>query len=524
MNFNNIKLFIPYQNLILTQNTLDGKNNCFYFYGENVNFIETYNFLNFRRQYIKHVFVPSTAKPRSFLTPDYTKVLRDRNLLPIKGRIGEYSKLKGLNFFFDATRYLNTLDKVYKIQRYNIGYGASLYNEYVMSSQGIDKSSFDTTLLYAINTDKPVPLKFEYKKNYIIFKMLFDYSKGNIEKLPFEKVVLFIFNKDGGQFVKIYDQTAPNNNITRVRKMLMGIQQISDNVTIDDNNNEHIATAVSIESKLVEPEKENIVKTAIKNYLKSNNEINKNITDQNSDSLVTKAVVYNMVGNIEQSHEIAKQLEKVTPEKRKQIINKLSVEILPRPDCQNASTNMIIKSIDVPKILDYQSPEHIFQKRKSDFHDKLKTDIEDAFKILEKKNMPLKFKSIKVDVIESGSSEIYKTIKDRYEVVLEDTEGNENVVNVDVPHLTENGSFLVNGQQKVLVNQLVRFPIFFPSINVARFESSYSVMKIHSKELTTGSYLILFMGSYKLPLIMYLAYKYGFSEVLKEYGIEYSIS
>jgi DNA-directed RNA polymerase beta subunit len=138
--------------------------------------------------------------------------------------------------------------------------------------------------------------------------------------------------------------------------------------------------------------------------------------------------------------------------------------------------------------------------------------------------MPLKFKSIKVDVIESGASEIYKTIKDRYEVVLEDTNGVKNVVNVDVPHLTDNGSFLVNGQQKVIVNQIVRFPIFFPSINVARFESSYSVLKIHSKELTTGSYLIIFLGSYKIPLVMLLSYLYGLNSVLDEYKIKYSIS
>lgn len=524
MNFNNTKLFIPYQNLVLTQKTLDGKNNCFYFYGENVNFIETYNFLNFRRQYIKHVFVPSTVKPRSFLTPEYLKVLRDRNLLPIKGRMGEYSKLHGLNFFFDATRYLNTLDKVYRIQRYNIGYGASLYNEYVTSAQGIDKDSFDTTLLYAINTDKPVSLKFEYKKNYIIFKMLFDYSKGDLKELPFEKVVVFMFNKDGGRFIKIYDKNATNNNIVRVRKMLMQIQQMSDNTTIINNNHEQIATSVSIESKLVAPENQNVIQTAVKSYLKSNNEIDKNVTDKNSDSLITKAIVYNVVGNAESAHKIAKQIDNETPEIRKQIINKLSAQILPRPKCENASTNMIIKSIDVPAILDYQSPEHIFQKRKSDFRDKLKTDIEDAFKILEKKSMPLIFKSIKVDVIESGASEIYKTIKDRYEVVLEDTNGVKNVVNVDVPHLTDNGTFMVNGQQKVIVNQIVRFPIFFPSINVARFESSYSVLKIHSKELTTGSYLIIFLGSYKIPLIMLLSYLYGLNSVLDEYKIKYSIS
>lgn len=525
MNFNNQKLFIPYKDLILTQKTLEGKNNCFYFYGENVNFIETYNFLTFRRQYIKHVFVPSIMKPRSYLTPEYIKILRDRKLIPIKGRMGEYSKLHNFNFYFDATKYLNVVDKFYKVKRFNTGYGATVYKNYLMSISGIDKENFDTTLLYTVNIDNPIPLKFQYKKSFLLYKMLFENSKGKLE-LPFEKILMFVFNKDGGKYIKLYDKKAPNNNLGRVKRILMSLQQISDNLTIDDNNSEHISTVAPVESKLVSPKEENIISTAIKNYTKADSSINvnKDYDEKNIDKLITRSVVYNIVGDLEKSKKIANTIDKQTPEKRKEIIKKLSLQIVPRPKAENTSTNLIIKSADVPKILDYQSPEHIFQKRQTDFKENLKTDIVDAFKTLENKDIPLKFKSIDVEKIETGPTEIFKTIKDRYKIKLEDKDGHISDIHIDIPHLTENGSFLVNGQQKILINQLVRFPIFFPSINVARFESSYSVMKINSKELTTGAYLIAFLGSYKVPLLMLLAYKYGLESVLKEYGITYSIN
>lgn len=523
MNFYFQKLFVPYETLILPLNSPTGKNNCFYFYGENVNFIETYNFLNIKKQNFKHIFVPTVDRPRSFLTPEYYKILKDRQLIPVKGRLGEYSKLHPFNFFFDATKYLNAIDLKYNVKQFNTGIGPKLYREYINTISGIDKTVFDTTLLYAVNLDKPIPNKLFHRKIFVIFDMLQLHFAGKLETLPFEKVNLFIFNKDGGRYIKLYDVNAKNNNINRVKQLLLDLQQNTDGITDEDNQADHTIQLATNQSKMVNKNNELAIQSAMKNYTKADSNIDKEKDFENTENLITKSVIYNMVGNIDQAKQIAKSLDKKAPEQRKEIINKLSENLLVREPATNSSTNLIIKSADVPRALDYQSPAHILNKRFIDFKVNLKTDIEDAFKLLAEKDVPLKLKKVEIKEVHSGPSEIYKTIKDRYFIDLEDVDGNIHNVHIDIPHLTENGSFLVNGQNKILVNQLVRVPIFFPTIETARFESSYSVMKIHSKSLQNGAYLICFAGSYKFPILMWLALKFGLTDALNDYGVKYRI-
>ena len=524
MNFYNQRLFIPYHDIFFPQKTPDGKQNCLFFYGENVNFLETYNFLQIKKQFVKYVFVPTIVRPRSYLTPEYYTALKDHNLIPVKGNMGDYSKLNGFNFFFDATRYLNTVDLQYNVKRYDTGFGTKFYTSFINSISGIDKSAFNTTLLYAINTDKPVPNKLIYKKAFIFFNMLLLHAQGKIEKLPFEKIILFTYNSKESSYVKIYDVNEAKNNVNRIKNILMGLEQITDPTSQLNNQNDHITDLTASESKLVSKDNHGVIKSAIKNFFNSDTRIDREDQIKDADNLVKRSVVYNMVGDSDRAKLITQKLERKSEDKQKEAIDKMVSQILPREPAVSTARNYILKSIDIPKMVDYQGPGHILTKRKVDFHQNLKKDIIDAFKTLEVKDIPLKFNKMDIKVIESGPNEIYKTIKDRYFIQLQDAEGKVHDVHIDIPHLTENGSFIVNGQQKVLINQLVRFPIFFPSVNIGRFESSYSVMKLNSKELQNGAYIILFMGSYKIPLLMWLAYSYGLTSALADYNVKYTIN
>jgi tetratricopeptide (TPR) repeat protein len=525
MNLLNQKLFIPYDELVIPIKDPNSKKNlCFYFYGENVNLLETYNFLNFKKQYARYVFVPTITRPISYLTPEYTKLIKDRDLLPIKGRPGEYTKVNGYNFFYDATRYLNAVDLMYRTKRFDTGQGSKLYNQYLETASEIDKDKFETILLYAVNVDKPLSDKLFYKKCYIFFNMLLMLEAGKRESIPFEKIIMFVYNKDGGRFVKLYDVLAKNNSLVRVKNILLRLQQNTDGVTGESNHAEEVAQIATKESPLVSKQHEQIVQDAIKNYTKADSTIDREKDFENHNKLITRSVVYSVMGDLEKAKEISKKIDRKSPEKQAEIINKLVTQLLKRDPAKNFSTNMIIKSADVPKLLDYQSPAHILNKRMTDFRVNLKDDISDAFKLLEDKDVPLKLKSMEVKQVHTGASEIYQSIKERYQIQLKDPEGNIHEVHVDLPYLTANGTFVINGQQKILVNQIVRYPIFYPTINVGRFESSYSIMKIHSKFLQNGAYLIGYMGSYKFPLLMVLAYKWGLKESLKDYGVTYTIA
>lgn len=523
MNFYSQKLFIPYRDIFFPSKTPDGKANCLFFYGENVNFIETYNFLQIKKQFVKHVFVPTIVRPRSYLSPDYYKVLKDHKLIPIKGNLGDYTKLYGFNFFFDATRYLNTVDLQYNVKRYESGIGAKFYNSFINSASGIDKNEFNTTILYAVNTDKPMSNKLIYKKAFVFYNMILLHSQGKLEKLPFERIILFSYNSKEASYVKLYDANDTNNNLVRFKNILTNLEQITDPNSEETNRNDHLSDLTANESKLVSKGNHGLIRSAIKSFMSSDSRIDRDDVIKSPDNLVTRSVVYNMVGDSDKAKLIAQKLERKSEEKQKEAIDKMASQILPREPAISTARNYILKSIDIPKMVDYQGPGHILTKRKVDFHQNLKKDIIDAFKTLEVKDIPLTFNKMEIKEIESGPSEIYKTIKDRYFIQLQDKDGSLHDVHIDIPHLTDNGSFIVNGQQKVLINQLVRFPIFFPSVNIGRFESSYSVMKLNSKELQNGAYIILFMGSYKIPLLMWLGYKYGLSQSLKDYGVTYSI-
>lgn len=523
MNYNNQKLYIPTDKIFIPPKTTEGKKNCFFFYGENVNFSECYNFLNIRREQMRLVFVPTIVKPRSYLTPEYAKEIRDFKLLPVKGLVGDYSKLHGRNFFFEGTSYLNAINSRYKILRYNAGVGFKLYSSYLESLSGIDKDEFDTTLLYCINLDKSFQKKLMFKRIFPVFFMLFQYFTGKRKTLPFEKFVLFVYTSEGGRYIKLYDSKLKNNNIVRIKNILINIQS-TDNPNIEkDNDNYDTSELAATESDLVSMKDEYVVKTAIHNYTSSDSDHINDTTVKDKDKLITRSLAYNLVGDIEKAKEIANKIDSQSIEKRKEIIQKMSSQLLPKERAKSTSRNMIVSSADVPRLVDYQDPGHILNKRKVDFKENLKSDILDAFKTLEEKDIPLKVKSLEIKEVHSGPSEIYKTIKDRYLIELEDNKGDIHNIHVDIPHLTENGDFLVNGQHKVLINQLVRFPIFFPKILTARFESSYSVMKIHSKTLQNAAYFIMFAGSYKFPLLMYMAYKYGLLEILKDFGVKYEI-
>lgn len=524
MNFYNQKLFIGYDSIFFPPTTPNGKKNCFFFFGENTNFIETYNFLNIKPQFFRHVFVPTISKPRSYLTPEYNKVLKDHKLLPIKGVMGDYSRVDKHNFFFDGTRYLNAVDLQYRILRYDTGIGTKFYTEYINSISGINKESYDTTILYAVNLDKPIPTKLQYKKSFVLYNLLLLHSKGKIEKLPFEKIVLFIYNKDGGRYIKLFDTQLANNNLSRVRNFLIKLEQSTDPNTHEDNKIDQDSKITSTESKIVSKSRTGIVSDAIKSFFKSDSLVARTDELQDPNKIVTRSLAYKVSGDPERAKEIAKSIDRKSDEKKKEFVEELSVQILPREKAINTSTDIILKSLDIPKILDFQSPGHILNKRKIDFKENLKADVIDAFGTLATKDIPLKVKKVEIKEIHTGPNEIYKTIKDRYLIDLEDDKGDIHSVHVDFPHLTDNGSFLVNGLQKVLITQLIRFPIFFPKIDTGRFESSYSVMKINSKSLQNGAYLILFMGSYKLPLLMWLGYKYGLKSALEDYGVTYTIN
>ena len=146
-----------------------------------------------------------------------------------------------------------------------------------------------------------------------------------------------------------------------------------------------------------------------------------------------------------------------------------------------------------------------------------------SFKVLEKKEIPLKVKKIEVVDKKQRAGELDKSDISTIRVTLTDEFGNTHDVGIDIPKIGADGTFLVNGRKKCLINQLVLCPITFPKPYDSKFESSYSAFHIQSKRTKRESHLEIYMASYKLPFMILLSFSFGFDETLKRYGLSYSL-
>ena len=561
MNYYQQKLWIPAPKLIVPPSGPGGKKVCFYFFSENLNFFDIYNMLEIKKQSVRHYYVPTVTKPpRYFMSQELRKQIMSYKLIPVRAFLGDYTKVENSNFFFDGLEFLNKLDKRFNFSRFNVKRPFNMYKDYISALSGVDKDSFDRTLLYCIDMTKPLPKRVMFRRIYVIYMMLsewFDAKRKNKNiELPFDKLLLFIFDDKKKRYVKLFDESmGDKNNLNRIRNFLLRLQtqdeeqsnsedidklsnSVAEEEIDDDNTSEKTYTEKDyninknekeIKKEKTEEQNKNIIKQSVSRYLNSGN-INSekaliNITDEAyKRNLVTKSLLYNLAGTERDASIMYKKLSA----RDKKYINKymtgVKQKILEKEDSVSSARNSIVKFSNVEKLTENFNPSVIINKRKNDFNVNLSNDIINAFLHLERKEgFPLEITSIDVRRNETSPNEIHKTIKNRYIITLKDYKNEEYEAHIDLPHIDDNGTFTINGQKKILINQLLRFPIFFPKIGESRFESAYSVFRVVSKQLKTGAYFILFMGSYKIPLVSYLSYKYGLKDVMKEYGVEYEI-
>ena len=539
MLLNVMKLYRPVRDIRIPISGIDGKNVCLAYFGENVPFLEAYRFLGIKPNFVKRVYVPRVQKPvRSYLNPTYKRALMAHKLLPKMGMYGDFSTVEGYNFYLDYTQHYESMMGRFKITKYHDSRSAKYIYPILDTLSGVPEDKYERILLYTVTIDNPIPKKIFLKRFYLIYRQLLMWKKDpdNV-KLPYDKIIMFMYGaKIGKKFVLIFDKNNPKNNVARVKAFLLALR--NDNTELElEREDEEEAKLVTDESEVAEDmdgKSKNKIFNIVKSFITSNPEITKKVNTDDVESLTPAIVDKNKValssvlsstmGDTVKAEKVAKRLvSKASLPEQKQVLKKYTPYVLPKSKSENVSKNEYIKTANIPALTNNVNPKHVLEKRKQDFKETLKEDIKDAFKILKTKNTPMDVVGVKVETIESPANELYPTIKDRYNITLKDENKNTHDVFIELPHLTEEGTFYVNGQKKVIINQLITYPIFFYKPYHGRFTSGYSSLSIHSKILKNASYLMMFAGGYKIPLIMYLAYRLGFSKALKLFDVSYSI-
>jgi len=548
MQFRMLKLYRPVNEIIIPQTPLSGKNVCLAFIGENVTFRDTYRYLRIKISSVRHIFVPKIIGPAGmFLSTSYRKVLKSHHLVPVTGPFGDYSAFLDHNFFVDYDTAFSRILLRYNLKNYQAGMTLQRVLPLLNTLTGVPEDQFERVLLYAVSIDNQISPIIMKRKFFLIYKLLVQWFKDpKNTRLPFDKVLMFVYDSASpGRYVLVFDKNAKNNQLGRLKSILtsmrmaefedeqqMEIQDSSEEIA----NNSEIMQDLSVEDKI-------LAKNVVKNFITSDpnltgfsNGVSPKQLSPGLDSsktpeaqkeknkILTAAFLGHTIGDPHKAMAIAEKLKDASPEKQKRVIDKAKVYVLPKQESHSASRDPIVTMSGTEKITDNINPSHLLEKRKRDFNETLLEDLSDAFKVLKNKPLPLTLDSIKIKTITSSPSELKTTIKDRYSVSMTDYEGNKHDISVELPHLTENGAFLVNGQKKIIFNQLVVYPIFFFKPYSGKFSSSYSTVTVYSKILRKGSYLNLYMCGCKVPLVMYMSYRLGFAEAMKKYGVEYQVT
>lgn len=531
MQYKALKLYRPVNSIVLPPAGIDGKNVCFGFFGENVTFPQVYKFLNLKPVYMRYVFVPRITKPvRTYLTPQYKKVLLGFGLKSISGQLGEYILVHGQNFFIDFSAQIEGLVKKYTIKRYSDPKAGKFLYPLLSAVSGVPDDQYERTLLYCVSLDEPLSPKIMNRRSFLLYMLLLEWTKDQTAQLPFDKILMYFYGaKLGGKYVLLFDRNQ-KNSIGRVKQILLSMRMGEMDEEIDqavDETSDEIADTSEITKDYPESDKEEM-KEVVRKYIRMNPALTgfeDGTPPDNIDKeqIVSAAVFSNTIGDAFKAKELAKRLSMSPKKLQREIIDSHRALIIPSIKVSSVSRDPLVKASKPEDLTDGSNPKHILEKRKSDFKDTLVEDIIDAFKTLNTKNLSMKVHSVNIKTMKSPASELDQTIKDRYTIKLVDKEKKMHTVQVELPHLTEDGTFMVNGQKKVIVNQIVTYPIFFFKAYFGMFMSSYSAVKIHSKMLRKASYFICYMGGYKIPLLLYLSYKLGFDNVMKEYGIEYTL-
>ena len=485
------------------------------YFSENSLFVSDYPKLNLRRQDARHIVVPRTKIPVTRLTTEMRAAYKQFGLLSYSETM-RYPQNK--NLVFDTTFYTATIDKTYKPATYRQRAGALIQNMLLTSFQNFP-DNYKKVLVYSINTTRPVN-SFINRKIYPLLRQL------KADEIYFDDLLFVTVDESQALYRSlIQDKTY---KFSRVLPYLKKVKIVN-----TEEEQEIEINKATLKVMKMAPDginKPDAVKYAVKDYLdkypKKAEEIqNDEVSQEDVERLIAASILYKANGDLEKSNRLSKQI----PQKNvKQAVKKVSKQyeddLLKKQPSVVLNESVVVQNQNLPQRVDGKTPEHIFDKRRIDFETNLRKDMTNAFKVLEGRDIPLKFDSITIKPKPQKSGELAPSDEAIVTITLKDKRGRKHEVNLFIPRIDpDTGTFRVNGKRKCLINQIVLNPISFPKEYDSKFESSYSSFHIYSKRTKRLKYLECYMGSFKLPFMVLLSFSFGFEQTCKQYGITYKI-
>jgi len=487
------------------------------YFSENSSLLDDYSKMNMMRIDAKKVIIPKTKIPFTFISSNLKKAYKNHGLVATSST---QAIPPGQNLLYDISLFLKTMDDSYKLKNYRQRGGFLLKNlvDKIFSSF---PSNYQKVFMYSIDATKDITKYIDRK----IFPFVLEMKKNN---LYYDHLILNTIGNSSSRYrLLIKDRDLKFNRVNLLLKHIKIIdneEEIENKVKIASDN---IIKKISPE---IDPSNKLKFKQAVQKFLEKNPKTlekthNNEISNNDAKEIAIASALYRSTGDMVKARVTAKNIPNSKKSIGLKVVDKKYVDKLLEPKkTESTSKNIMIQLSNVSKAVDNKSPEHIFEKRKIDFETNLKKDIVNSFKVLETKNIPLKFKNIKFIKKPIRSGDLSPSDISTIQVTLIDKFNRTHEVMLDVPNIKDDGTFKINGKKKCLINQLVLCPITFPKKYDSKFESSYSTFHIWSKRTKREEYLEAYIGSYKVPLLILLGFSFGFKESLKLYDIRYKLT
>lgn len=523
INISKMKLF-PFKTSALAIPFRPGEKYNIIVYPENTSLIEEYYNLRLKRIYVGQIYIQKSKFPKVIITGSMLKPYRNLKLIPILN----LQKNKR-NYFNDTTHFLNSLDEKFGKGNYKRTVVSSKIRTYlntILQIQDLSKKVF----FYLIDLDKDFNQNIQYRRIFPVYEWL----KRN-DEIPFDYFLMCIIS-NGQPFYTLLSTKDNSLNISRILAIFKSLKPNPKDTEEEEDDEMKLASNIFLSLNNILPEKGKIsssekksIKSSIIRYLNAiSSEDKKQLSTKQLDSdtifsVVNKSILYNLTGDLELAEN---KIDNKTEQEKERIFNVIKENLLSdivKPDVVlNNSRDPIIGKLNILSIVDKKEPSLALNKRKVDFENTFKKDLRNSFKLLEKTEFPLKISSMTMERLKPEEGDLNPTIYDKYSIML--TDGKKKYpVDVKVPTLHDDGTFMINGVKKFLIYQIILDPIYFIKKDHAKLETLYAPVSIHIKRTKSKKYFDIQIAGPKFPLFAILGYYLGFKKTCDLYNIRYQI-
>lgn len=540
------------------------------FYPENSNFNLAYRNLRIQRRFFKHgTILPAKVPYLQYKRELVTQYLLFK-LIPVKSCTESLP-----NVFIDTTFYLTKLQQRFGSGGYRRPTVLDKIKSYL---QGVQQNfpARQNVLLYYVDTTQEINKAITNKRGWLLVDMFknenfigYDYVilsiwdgskiryyclKNKIDCLPWPRVMSIIngvrrsatSEQIETSVSDIVDDIIVTGDVNE-KEVVSG--QIDTN---DQNNNPAINSQIpdrKIDLKTVQVKDDKKIdvkqvetikpvgktstktKQAVKQFLNTRPSLKNKIQNQPITPYTAQKIVLTSLlqKNLKNNKLVAASVKKIDPIQYKQSISKLQRTIVPNliqhDEYKNEARSLVYKDAHINQINDDKNPSGILNKRKTDFGLSFEQDLINSFALLSKnQKYPLRLIDIKKNEVPVDPGNLRPSKMMRYDITLIDDLNKKHNVSIEIPAIQKDGTFLINGNVKYMMYQIIIDPIFFLKKGQGKLQTSYSTITIYLKETKYKSYFECYISGYTVPLSLLMSYHIGFDQSAKLFGFSYQVT